>query len=325
MLDAIEVALDVALDLVGGLDAEEVEDRGDDVHRMVVLLPDLPGGGLVARPADDARVGRPAIELVPLPHLERCVEGHRPAVRVVVVGRRTAQFVELGQVRLEVVWDPVEQQALVDRSVRPALPARAVVGHEDDQRVVALAGLLEVVEQSADLVVGVREEAGVDLGHAGEQPLLVVGERVPGLGVLERWEWLAVRPLTRLWRAERIEGGQGRVRRDEAHLLLAGEGLLAHRLVAHVESALEPVDPVLRSVVRRVRGAGFCLISPRLAAPWETTEPQGSSSCARSADFDFDFLRPGRLGFGNHDLEDSVLVVRGDLARIRPCREVERA
>ena len=183
----------------GGSHAEQVEDRRDEVHRVVVLLPDLPGRGLVARPADDARVGRAAVELVALPHLERRVEGHRPAVRVVVVGRRPAQLVEHpARARLKVVGIAVEQQVLVDRSVRAALAGRAVVRHEDDERVLALARLLEVVEQPADLVIGVRQEARVDLGHAGEEPLLVVRERVPGLRVLERRERLARRGPVRV-------------------------------------------------------------------------------------------------------------------------------
>ena len=169
-----------------------------------------PGGGLVARPADDARVGRAAVELVALPHLERRVEGHRPTVRVVVVGRRPAQLVEHREARLEVVGDAVEQPVLVDGSVRAALAARAVVRHQDDERVLALAGLLEVVEQPADLVIGVRQEAGVDLRHSGEQPLLVVRERVPGLRVLERRERLAIGPLPRLRRADRVERAAAR-------------------------------------------------------------------------------------------------------------------
>jgi len=48
------------------------------------------------------------------------------------------------------------------------------IGDEDDDRVFGLARLLEEVEQPADLVVRVAQEARVDLGHAGEQALLVV-------------------------------------------------------------------------------------------------------------------------------------------------------
>ena len=46
--------------------------------------------------------------------------------------------------------------------------------------------LLEVVEHPPELVVGVAQEAGVDLGHAGEEVLLVVAERVPGTHDVER-------------------------------------------------------------------------------------------------------------------------------------------
>ena len=74
----------------------------------------------------------------------------------------------------------------------PPSPLRAVVRHEDDDRVVELAGLLEVVEQAPDVVVGVREEAGVHLGHPGEQRLLVGRQRVPGPRHVDRVPGLAV-------------------------------------------------------------------------------------------------------------------------------------
>ena len=47
-------------------------------------------------------------------------------------------------------------------------------------------------------------------------------------------------------------------------LLLAGQRLLAHRLVAHVEPALEAVDPLLRGVVRRVARARRVVEEERL-------------------------------------------------------------
>jgi len=40
---------------------------------------------------------------------------------------------------------------------------------------------------------------------------------------------------------------------DDAHLLLPGQRLLPHRLIAHVEPPLELGDPLLRGVMRRVR------------------------------------------------------------------------
>ena len=51
-------------------------------------------------------------------------------------------------------------------------------------------------------------------------------------------------------------GRELRVLRDDAHLLLAGEGLFAVLVPAAVELALVLRDPVLRHVMRGVRGAG---------------------------------------------------------------------
>ena len=70
-----------------------------------------------------------------------------------------------------------------------------------------LVGLLQVVEEAADLVVGVAHEAGVDLGHPCEELLLVVGERVPGARDVERRERLAVGPCARLGRPIGLIGG----------------------------------------------------------------------------------------------------------------------
>src|SRR2546422_5973965 len=110
--------------------------------------------------------GGPAVELVALPHLERRVEGHRPSVRIVVVRLRASEVFELRDVLGEVVGDPVRELHLVDGAGRSALPARAVVRDEYDERALELSAPLQVVEQPPDLVVGVREEARIDLYHA---------------------------------------------------------------------------------------------------------------------------------------------------------------
>ena len=230
----------------------------------MVLGPDRARGRLVARPRDDARVGRPTIEFVALPHLERRVERHRPAVRIVVVRLRPTELVEHGQVGFEVVRDPVEQQVLVDRPVRAALARGSVVRDQHHERALALARLLEKVEQPPDLVIGVRQEAGVDLGHPREQALLAIRQGVPRLRVLQRGEHLPVGTLARLRRADRVEWRELRVRWDEPELLLAGQGLLAHGLVAHVEAALVLVRPFLRGMVRRVGRSGRVIEEERL-------------------------------------------------------------
>ena len=139
------------------------------------------------------------------------------------------------------VGPAVEELVLVDRSVGRPLARRAVVGAVEDDRVVELAGLLEVVDDPPDLVVGVLGEAGEDLGHPGEEPLLVVGERVPRAHVVQR----AVGALGQ--RVDRREvGALGQ------HALLdhARQRPLAVGLVAVVELALVLVGPLGRSVVR---------------------------------------------------------------------------
>ena len=166
-----------------------------------------------------------------------------------------------GQVLLDLVGQPVEDLVLVHGAVRPAFTGRAVVRDEHDQRVVELAGLLEVVEQPPDLVVGVAEEAGVDLRHAAEQPLLVVGERVPGPDGVELGPGLAVGALLV---DVRVDRRQLRLVGDHAHLLLPREHELAVRLVPHVEAPLVLVDPLLGGVVRGMAGARAVVEEERL-------------------------------------------------------------
>ena len=108
------------------------------------------------------------------------------------------------------------------------------------------------------------QEAGVDLGHPAEQLLLVGVQRVPRPREVERRVGLPARASARLRRPDRIHRRQLGVGRDDAHLLLAREGLLAHRLVAHVEAALEPVGPLLGDVVGRVAGARCVVEEERL-------------------------------------------------------------
>ena len=62
-------------------------------------------------------------------------------------------------------------------------------------RVLELAALLEIVEQPPDVVVGVPEEAGVDLGHAANSRFSSSLSESHGPGVVELRERLAVRVL----------------------------------------------------------------------------------------------------------------------------------
>jgi hypothetical protein len=155
----------------------------------------------------------------------------------VVVGRRAAQLVDLGEVLLEALGHVVEEQHLVERSRDAALGRGAVVGDDHDDRVLELADLLERVQDAAEVMVGVGHEAGEDLHHPCVEPPLVVGQRVPLGHVGIAWR-------------------QRCVRREEPQLLLACEHRLAVGVPPRVELALVAVGPLLRHMVRSVPGAG---------------------------------------------------------------------
>ena len=211
--------------------------RGDIDH-MVELRSHLATRREPAWPMHDRAVARAA----PVRgHLLRPLIGRvhrvRPADREVVIGRRGAELVdarrhELG--RLE-RGGAVEDEHLVEGSVDRALGGGAVVADDVvDERVLEDAEVLERVDQPADVVVGVLEEAGVDLHLAREHRLELVGHVVPG------WDLLVPRRQLRL-------------RRHDPKLLLPFEDLLAKCIPALVEAALVLVRPLRRNVVRGVR------------------------------------------------------------------------
>ena len=114
------------------------------------------------------------------------------------------------------------------------------------------------------MVVGVGEEAGIDLGHAREELLLAVRQRVPRLAVVELRKGLSLRALAGRRGADRVDRWQLSVGRDDAHLLLTGQRLHPHRLVTRVEAPLVLVDPLLWCVVRCVAGARRVVEEERL-------------------------------------------------------------
>ena len=160
----------------------------------------------------------------------------RPADRVVVVRVWCAEEVDARghEVRRLQRGCAVQGHHLVERAVEGALRARAVVAdHVVDERVVEDAELLERVDQPSDVVVGVLEEAGVDLHLPCEHGLELLGHVVPGRDLV-------------------VARGELGVLGDHPELFLARERLLAQLVPAAVEAALVLGRPLRGNVVRRV-------------------------------------------------------------------------
>ena len=148
-------------------DPGRVEHRRRHVDHMAELGADLAPGLEAVRPVHDRAVAGAAPMRGDLLHpLVGRVHRVRPADREVVEGLRRAELVdarrhELGRLDR---GRPVERDHPVERAVRPTLARAAVVaGDVDDQRVVEDLHVLQRVDHTADLVVGVLHVAGVDL------------------------------------------------------------------------------------------------------------------------------------------------------------------
>ena len=227
------------LSSVGRRDADHLVERRHDVDDVQELAAQAALVLDPRRPGHDHRVAR-AAEVAGdlLGPLERRVHRVRPGGREVVEVLRPAELVDHLQVVLPLLREAVEEQVLVDRAFDAPLGAGAVVaGDVDEDRVVGAGQLLHGVDDPAHVVIDVRAVGGEHLHHPGVEPLLVGVERVP--------RRQARRPRREL-----------RAGRDDAELLLPLERLLAVLVPAHVELALELVDPLRGRVVRRVRRAG---------------------------------------------------------------------
>ena len=119
-----------------------------------------------------------------------------------------------------------------------ALGAGAVITEDrEDDRVVGLALRRDRIQHAANLVIGLLQIAGVDLGLMSEQLFLIVGERVPGRQPFGPWRELGV-------------GG------NQTRGFLLVEGFLANHIPAAVKAPAVVFDPLLGNLVGFMRGAG---------------------------------------------------------------------
>ena len=203
---------------------------------MGVLVPET-AGVVDPRSGEEHRTANPALVGVALPPPERRVPRERPAPRVVTARVEAPEVVETGDAVRDVVsgvGDVVTE--LVHRTVGSAFGRSPVVGDRHHDGVLQLTGRREVIEQSSEVVVGVRDERGADLHHPGVEPAPV------RLDLRPRFD--PHRPLR-----------QHRPGRDDAECLLAIERRRPPRIPPVVEATAEPIDPLPRGLVRRVRRA----------------------------------------------------------------------
>jgi hypothetical protein len=161
------------------------------------------------------------------------VAGHRPACVIVRVGVLAPPVLEIVVVVLERRLQAVQHVGLVEGAGQAAFPAGAVVGGDEDQRIVELADAFQLGDDAADLQVDPFELRGEDLHLPHVELLLRVRQRVPCRDFVDAL-------------------GQQGVRGHDPQLLLAGQDLLSRRVPPHVELALVLVDVAVGSMVRGV-------------------------------------------------------------------------
>ena len=108
------------------------------------------------------------------------VGGHRPAMREIGVGVRTADVVDPAQLFRDRFRPEIERPHRIDEAERPALLARAIVRQYQDQGIVALAGGFKKINQPRQVPVGMIEHAGKGRLQPREHTLLVRTVLVPG-------------------------------------------------------------------------------------------------------------------------------------------------
>jgi hypothetical protein len=159
---------------------------------------------------------------------------------------RESEVVDPGRQVLQRLGDAVPVAQLVHDAVQATLGRGAVVaGDVDDQGVVQLAGLLDRLDDAADLMVGVLHRSAEHLHPAGPDLLVGVAELLP----------------RREGRRPGLELGVGR---DDPQLLLPGQDPVVELVVAVVEPASVLGDPLARHPDRRLVRARGVVDDPRL-------------------------------------------------------------
>ena len=233
-------------------DAGHVKQRGHHVGQVSRRVPDRALLGDAGRPMEDQWRGDTALVNPVLVEPERRVRQVGPgrAVTLIgVLGARHAAGVVAEVHRFAAARVLARDHQLVDELIDrhpfgDVFGAGAVVGQEDDQRVVELAVVLQFLDDAAYALVHAVDLRGVNL-HAAQQPAFVL-DLGPG-------------------RLRGIARGQLPVVGQHTGFHQAIEALLAQRVPARVETAFVLGDVLIVRVQRPVRrGIGHVLEERRV-------------------------------------------------------------
>ena len=179
---------------------------------------------------------------------QRRVRRHRPAMREIAVGVGPADIVDAADFLRDRLGTEVERPHRIDEAERPALLARAIVGHHDDKRVVAHACGFEERDQPRQMPVGMIEHAGEGRLQAGEDAPLVGAVLIPRLHAV-------------------IARRQPGVCRHQPHRFLPRQPLLALDVPTMRENRVVAHDDIRWRLMRRMAGAERDPGQPRQIGP----------------------------------------------------------
>src|SRR5262245_20260090 len=102
----------------------------------------------------------------------------RPADGIMIVRQWSTQIVNLREQKWQVFLNAIASGGdLVGRPLQRSFGTGAIVPHhKDNERIVSLAGLLHLIQYPANLIVGIRESAGIKFHHTRIETLLICTE-----------------------------------------------------------------------------------------------------------------------------------------------------
>ncbi len=225
-----------AVDHLRRLDTYDIEQGRREIAGMTELVTQLAPRRDSFAPGHHQRVADTAAMGVLLVAAQRRIGRHRPAPGEIGVRIGAADIVDAGDLLVQRLAPEIVGTHGIDHAERTALLAGAVVRHDDDQRVFKLACRFEELHQAADMPVGMFQHGSISGLQAREHAPLGFRNLGPGSHRI-------------------VARRQLRLLRDDAHLDLPREPLLALDIPAFGKDRIVLRDHVERRLMRRMAGA----------------------------------------------------------------------